>query len=307
MRISLLALLLLIALHATRAAAEDVINTLDVNGEQRAYLLHVPAALQGDAPAALVIVLHGGGGSAQSVMEQTGFAAEADRRGFIVAFPDGSDRARPLLNALGRPGFLTWNAGACCGYAVQRGKDDVGFIRAMVADIARHHAIDPKRIFASGHSNGGMMAYRLACEASDLVAAVGVVSGVIVVAPCEPRFPVALIDIHGSADENVPLDGGVGAKSFSKFPYPPVQRSIDRWVAFDDCGKDPVVSTPAADVTLRAYPHCTGNTAVDYYVIDGGGHAWPGGKQMLKILDKPSTALDATPLIWRFFVAHPKP
>jgi polyhydroxybutyrate depolymerase len=287
------------------ARAGDGMHRITVDQTERFYALHVPPALK--APAALVIVLHGGGGSDKSAATQTGFDAEADKRGFIVAYPEGTDRKRPLMNALGKPGFLTWNAGGCCGPAVEQGMDDVGFIRAMVADIAQATPIDPKRIYATGLSNGGMMAYRLACEASDLVAAIGAVSAVIVVAPCEPRFPVSVIAIHGTVDQNVPIEGGVGPKSISKYSYPPVQHSIDFWAAHDDCGKDAIVSTPAESVTLRSYPLCVGSTAVDYYVIEGGGHAWPGGKRMLKMLDAPSQAIAATPLIWKFFAAHPKP
>jgi len=286
--------------------ADDSVHRITVGGTERSYTLHLPKSLA-SKPAALVIVLHGGGGSAKSAEAQSGFSAVADAHGFIVAYPEGSDRARPLLNALGKPGFETWNAGACCGYAVEQGIDDVGFIRAMVADIAKARPIDPKRIYATGLSNGGMMAYRLACEASDLVAAVGIVSAVVMVAPCEPTFPVAVLDIHGTADQNVPIDGGVGPKSITKVAYPPVERSIAFWAAHDDCGKDPIVSSPAPTVTLRSYPLCAGNTAVDYYVIEGGGHAWPGGQRLLQRLDAPSTAIDATPLIWQFFADHPKP
>jgi polyhydroxybutyrate depolymerase len=133
------------------------------------------------------------------------------------------------------------------------------------------------------------------------------VSAVIVVAPCEPRFPVSLLHIHGTADQNVPIAGGVGAKSIIQYPYPPVARSVAFWAAWDDCGKEPIVSSPAPDVTLRSYPLCTLGIAVDYYVIEGGTHAWPGGKRLAKFLDEPSQAIAATPLIWQFFAAHPKP
>jgi polyhydroxybutyrate depolymerase len=287
----------LCSLFGTAAQAEDSLHSITVDQTARSYRLHVPPSLQ--EPAALMIVLHGGGGSAQSAITQTGFDAEADQRGFIAAYPEGT--AGPA----GR--FHTWNAGACCGIAVRRGMDDVGFIRAMVAEIATNYPLDPKRVYATGLSNGGMMAYRLGCEASDLVAAIGVVSGVIVVAPCEPRFPVSVLHIHGTADRHVPIEGGVGEKSIVKIPYPPVERSIALWAAFDDCGKDPIVSSPAPRVELRSYPLCTLGIAVDYYVIDGGSHAWPGGKRMAKFLDEPSKAMDATRLIWQFFAAHPKP
>jgi polyhydroxybutyrate depolymerase len=297
--------LVLFCLLGSGARAEDSIETITVDQTERSYVLHVPKSLK--RPAALVIVLHGGGGSAQSAIAQSNFDAVADRHGFIVAYPEGTDRARPLLNALGKPGFLTWNAGACCGVAVERGVDDVGFIRAMVAQIASAYPLDPKRIYATGLSNGGMMAYRLACEASDLVAAIGAVSAVIVVAPCEPRSPVSVLHIHGTADENVPIAGGIGPKSITKYPYPPVERSIAFWAARNDCGKDAVVSSPAPSVTLRSYPLCTLGIAVDYYVIEGGTHAWPGGKRLAKFLDEPSNAIDATTLIWQFFADHPKP
>jgi polyhydroxybutyrate depolymerase len=297
--------LALLCLVSCGAHAEDSIHTISVDQTERSYVLHVPPSIAQSA--ALVIVLHGGGGSAQSAIAQSGFDAEADKRGFIVAYPEGTDRARPLLNALGKPGFRTWNAGACCGIAVERGMDDVGFIRAMVAEIAAAIPLDPRRIYATGLSNGGMMAYRLACEASDLVAAIGAVSAVIVVAPCEPRFPVSVLHIHGTADQNVPIAGGVGPKSITQYPYPPVERSIAFWAAWDDCGKDPIVSTPAPNVTLHSYPLCTFGIAVDYYVIEGGTHAWPGGKRLAKFLDEPSNAIAATPLIWQFFAAHPKP
>jgi polyhydroxybutyrate depolymerase len=296
--------LALLCLFAQGARADDSNHTITVDQTERRYRLHGPPSLK--APTPLVVVLHGGGGSAESAIAQTGFDAEADRHGFITAYPEGTDRARPLLNALGKPGLNTWNAGACCGTAVEQGSDDVGFIRAMVGEIATRHPLDPKRIYATGISNGGMMAYRLACEASNLVAAIGAVSAVIVVAPCEPRFPVSVLHIHGTADQNVPIAGGVGSKSIVKYPYPPVERSIAFWAARDDCGKDPIVSHPAPDVTLRSYPRCTLGLAVDCYVIEGGSHAWPGGRRLAKFLDAPSNAIAATPPIWRFFAAHPK-
>jgi polyhydroxybutyrate depolymerase len=290
-------LALLLCLFGLGASAEDSLHTITVDQTERSFVLHVPRSVK--QPAALVIVLHGGGGSANSAIAQTGFDAEADRRGFIVAYPEGTARANGRLH--------TWNAGACCGAAVERGMDDVGFIRAMVATIAAATPIDPKRIYVTGLSNGGMMAYRLACEASDLVAAIAPVSAVIVVAPCEPRFPVSVLHIHGTADRNVPIEGGVGEKSITRYPYPPVGRSIAFWAAYDDCGNDPIVRSPAPSVTLRSYPLCTLGIAVDYYVIEGGAHAWPGGKRLAKFLDEPSKAMDATPLIWQFFAAHPKP
>jgi polyhydroxybutyrate depolymerase len=298
------AVLVMAAAICASASAADLVRTIKVDGVERTYRLHVPPGKPAQ-PMALVMVLHGGGGSGATTDKHTHFSAEADKQHFIVAYPDGSGRTRPFLNAVGRGEFLTWNAGDCCAYAMDHRVDDVAFLRAMVAAIARELPVDPRRVYAAGISNGGMMSYRLACEASDLVAAVGVVSGVVVTRPCAPASPVAVIHIHGSADQNVPLAGGVGPKARTRTNYPPVQSSIDLWAGADGCAA-PAASEPAPGVTLRDYRGCRAGTEVAYYLIAGGGHAWPGGTQMASFLDKPSTAIAATPTIWEFFAAHPK-
>jgi len=302
-----LALALVAAALAPRLArAADGDGRIALGGVERRYSVHVPASA-GAAPPALVIVLHGGGGHGRGAAKQTGFSAEADRQGFIAAYPDGSDRARPLVNLAGKPGFLTWNAGACCGYAAAHGIDDVAFLRAVIAQIARDHPIDRRRIYATGLSNGGMMAYRLACEASDLIAAVGIVAGSVVIKGCAPAQPVAVMHIHGSADENVPLAGGIGRKSLAHQLYPPVADSIALWVRADGCAAAPLQEQPAPGVSESSYSGCAAGTAVVFDLIEGGGHSWPGGERMAKFLDPPATAMAATPALWRFFAAHPKP
>lgn len=303
--IGLTAALALLATAAPSSAAE-VQRKLQVGGRERSYDLHIPPGATDSRPMPLVIVLHGAGGSGAVAATQTGFSREADRGGFVVAYPDGTDQPRPFLKALGKPGLLTWNAGRCCGYAMESRVDDVGFLRAMVGEIERGNRIDRKRVYATGISNGAMMAYRLACEASDLVAAVGAVAGV-VVTPCTPRTPVSVIQIHGAADENVPLNGGVGRKSITRTHYPAVAESLKLWTAADGCKAEPERSDAAPLVHLTDYRPCRNDTEVVYYLIDGGGHSWPGGERMASFLDPPSPAIAATPLIWRFFAAHPKP
>ena len=297
----------LVLLATTRLGfAADTQRTLQVGGRERSYTVHVPPGATDSRPMPLVIVLHGGAGSGASAARQTGFSSEADRSGFLVAYPDGADRPRPFLSAMGKPGLLTWNAGGCCGYAMENRVDDVAFLRAMIGEIERSRRVDPRRVYATGLSNGAMMAYRLACEASDLVAAVGVVAGV-VVTPCAPSVPVSVIHIHGGADENVPVGGGIGRKSATRTSYPPVTDSIALWARADGCRADPDLSEPMPHVHLADYRPCRAGTEVAYYLIDGGGRSWPGGERMLALLDPPSQALAATPVIWRFFAAHPKP
>ena len=300
------AVALALAATATPGAAADVQRKLMIGGRERGYTLHLPPGITDSRPMPLVIVLHGGAGNGAGAATQTGFSREADRSGFIAAYPDGTDEPRPFLNALGKPGFLTWDAGGCCGYAMENRVDDVAFLRTMVGSIERGYRIDPKRVYATGLSNGAMMAYRFACEASDLVASVGIVAGVVLV-PCSPSQPVSIIHIHGSADENVPVAGGIGRKSLTKTGYPAVAESIATWVCANQCMGGPQRSDAAPFVHLTDYRPCRGGTEVAYYLIDGGGHSWPGGARMAGFLDAPSQAIEATPLIWKFFVAHPKP
>jgi polyhydroxybutyrate depolymerase len=284
--------------------AADALVHMHFGNRDRTYRIHVPARLS--APTPLVVALHGGGGTAIATVKMTGFDAEADREGFIVVYPNGTDQSRPLMNLMGKPGFLTWNAGNCCGYALEHHIDDVGFIRAVVKQVMSQYAIDPKRIYATGISNGGMMAYTLACESSNLFAAVGIVSGIIADPSCKPAHPVSIVHFHGSADQNIPINGGIGSKAFIKDKRPPVQDSIDFWVKTDGCDAKPQEShDPGLDI--KAYGGCRTGTAVTYYVIQGGGHSWPGGDRLSMLLDAPSQAVNATEVMWRFFAAHPKP
>src|SRR6185312_17062711 len=190
----------------------------------------------------------------------------------------------------------------------QHGVDDVGFIRAVVTQVIKDNGADPKRIYATGISNGGMMAYRLACEASDVFAAVAPVSAIQDVQDCKPAHPVAIFHIHGEKDENVPIDGGVGKKALDqegKQGRPPVQQSIDFWVKRDGCSVTVRSQEPGVDMVN--YAGCEAGTEVQYYKVLDGGHSWPGGDRLSRVLDTPSRALDATFEIWRFFSTHAKP
>jgi polyhydroxybutyrate depolymerase len=292
------ALLLLgacVAVVAGRGLREGE-RSLEIQGETRSYYVHVPPAAAAGKPLAVVFVLHGGGGSARHARAQTGFDAVADREGFLVVYPNGSGRFGERL--------LTWNAGSCCEYAAKQNVDDVAFFRAMVNALQKEHAIDPKRVYATGMSNGAMMSYRLACEMSDVFAAVAPVAGVQVAPSCEPREPVSVMHVHGSADENVLLQGGVGASAFAKDVRPPVAPAIQRWARHDGCAATPTITREGAVETSRHAP-CTAGAEVVFHLVHGGGHAWPGSQ--LKAPPERSTEMPATEVIWSFFAQHPKP
>lgn len=262
------------------------------DGVTRTYRLYVPGTLR-RGPAPVVVVLHGGFGTGARAARQGDWDRAAERHGFVEVAPDGLNRS--------------WNAGGCCGPAMRNGVDDVGFVLAVLDDVARSLRIDADRVFASGISNGGMMAYRLGCEASDRFAAIAPVAATAIVEPCDPDVPVSLLHIHGLADGNVPFEGGRPTKSFQVDPpsYPPVRAGVDRFVRADGCRATPRVAEERV-VTIERWRRCDDGTGVALVTIADGGHSWPGGTRIVEILDPPSDALDATTTVWRFFAAHPR-
>jgi polyhydroxybutyrate depolymerase len=252
----------------------------------------------------LVILLHGGGGSAQGAAKKSQLSPKADEEGFIAVYPNGTgilpDRS------------LTWNAGYCCGYALQHNVNDVGFIRALIEKLQKELKIDPKRIYATGISNGGMMSYRLGAELSEVIAAIAPVAGSIggrvtpdsplVVVPT-PSQPVSVIAFHGKLDENVPYNGGHGARASSPRIDLSVAESIAFWVKANGCSPTPKTEISASgNIVKDTYTGCANGTEVVLYTIVNGGHAWPGAAQG----DRPTQEISATDLLWEFFKEHPK-
>lgn len=262
------------------------------DGRTRTYLLHLPPVLSRRRPAALLLALHGSSGNGQDTQETTGLNALADQAGFIVVYPDGTGRNPPAY---------TWDAYACCGYALQQKVDDVGFMRAIVAALRADYAIDPNRIDVTGFSNGAMMAYRLACEASDLFVAVASVSGAMDTLKCAPQRPVSVLEIHGTDDGAVPYQGGRPGEQSRRVDRPVVD-TIGYWVDTDGCAPEPDSRTEQ-DLTFDLYAPCRENTAVELITIEGGGHVWPGGPLAAGTT---SEELPASQTIWEFFAAHPR-
>ena len=268
-------------------------------GAMRTYRLYVPSSPD-PAGAALVVALHGGGGNAANLERTIGLNALAEREGFLVAYPNGSGRLDEIL--------LTWNAGNCCGYALDRQIDDVGFLRALVDQLQATFPLDRRRIYATGMSNGGMLSYRLACEAADLFAAVAPVAGALNVEDCEPSEPVSLLAIHGTADQHVLFEGGppaVTADSHARLDRS-VHYAVTFWAARDGCGLEPEASQTGG-VVHEIYSNCIPGLGVELLAVEGGGHAWPGAAPFSPQGDEPYPGLDASLAMWEFFKAHPKP
>jgi polyhydroxybutyrate depolymerase len=178
--------------------------------------------------------------------------------------------------------------------------DDVGFLSQFLDRIEADYPIDPARVFVTGVSNGAMMAYYFACQRADRVAAVGSVAGAMVLDSCHPSRPVSVIEVHGTADPEVPYLGGQAAiDTGSTFAYPSSQAVAQRWVAVDGC--DPqATGSSAGPVMTAVWTRCQAGSAVSLVSVAGGGHVWfaPG-------LGPSDGALDATMVIWRFFNSLP--
>jgi polyhydroxybutyrate depolymerase len=295
--------IVVLSLLAMRSQGEELkpgdhVQSLKVGGSERTYLLHLPPVYEGKRPLPLVIVLHGGGGNAPGAVRMTGFSEKADKEGFVVVYSNGSGRLKNRL--------LTWNSGNCCGYALDNNVDDVGFIRALIDELVKTRAIDPKRVYVTGMSNGGMMTYRLACELSDKIAAAAPVAGALNLENCQPAHPVSMIIFHGTADEHVLYDGGEPLKRVDTHRRvdKPVSYAVNFWVKEDGCSATPQREEKGS-IRTEIYRGGKGGTEVALYTVKGGGHAWPGGESYL-LGAEPTREISATDLMWEFFVQHPK-
>ncbi len=173
------------------------ITTTD--GQVRSYLV---SDLSGDEPAPLLFVLHGFGGNAQAMNSSTNIENSLDAYDLdaVVVYPNGTGAEQGLPQS--------WNAGTCCPFATFEFVDDVAFFDELITGLIAQYDIDTTRVWVVGHSNGGMMAYRLACELSTRITAIGVAAGALVIETCTPSRPVSALHVHGELDTVVPLAGG---------------------------------------------------------------------------------------------------
>jgi len=280
-------------------AGADMRQHLPVQGQDRSYVLRLPEAVRsGPARLPLVLVLHGGGGNAENAEQMTGFTEKGAREGFIVAYPEGTGRLKNKL--------LTWNAGHCCGSAMQGKVDDIGFIRALIEHLAANYPVDTQRIYITGLSNGGMMTHRLGLALSDRVAAIAPVVATVFGDEPSPAQPVPALMINGALDSSVPPAGGPPGGRFTQawdgVPTQPALAQGRLWARANGCSAEPQVSEiPGATQWRHA---CPAGREVELLLVKDSGHAWPGGQAGSRRGDKPGTGLNATDVIWGFFKAH---
>jgi len=294
---------------ATTLAPGTYRRSLEHDGRQRSYIVHVPPQAAAGDPLPVILDFHGGGGNAQGQREYSGMDSLADEACLLAVYPDGTGRFE---------GLLTWNAGGCCGSAREEEVDDVGFTRALIADLEAVAAIDRRRIYGTGLSNGAMMAYRLAAEASDLVTAIAPVAGAMSLEGFHPSRAVPILHIHSVDDPRALYQGGLGP------PFPittrgvkhaPVEVVLDRWAENNGCATEPEVTEirssrpdsagegPNHTASHLVYPDCDPGGDVELWRLTGAGHVWPGGipKYLNAILGASTDVIDANREMWAFF------
>jgi polyhydroxybutyrate depolymerase len=255
-------------------------RTLEHDGLQRAYTIHVPSGLDPELGAPLLFNLHGYLSNPVQQEQWTAMNASADPRGWITVYPTGTDNS--------------WNAGVCCGDASANGVDDVGFLRAVVDAVADELCIDRARVHATGMSNGGYMSNRLACEASDVFASVAPVAGALALVDCAPPRPVSVLAMHGVQDPLV--------------AYELDEAAVAAWVNLDGCDPTPE-QIEFEGGTHQIWSGCSDDVAVEFYTLDPMGHCWPSGLAFycFEFLGTHSDAIDANATMLDFFDQHPMP
>lgn len=261
----------------------------EVDGQMREYILEVPPLTEGES-APLVINMHG----FTSSFEQQKAYMDAESpspwtsSGFVLVYPNGLDSS--------------WNGGTCCGGSALDGVDDVAFIRSIVTELSAQECVDEKRVYATGMSNGGFMSYRLACEASDLFAAVAPVASVLGLEPedCDPEFAVPMIAFNSLDDPLVPYDGGdtVGNASLAS-----VDDSIAHFRSVNGCTGEPEVNVIGDLTTCYESTNCAGAAEVVLCASEDSGHCWPG-IDGCPFVPGPANDISASASMIEFFNRH---
>jgi polyhydroxybutyrate depolymerase len=258
--------------------------------------VRLPPSYDAARPAPLLIVLHGFTGSGSGQERYFGLQHEAEQRGFVTAYPDGTEDSG---------GNRFWNAtDACCNFD-RADVDDVAYLDGLITAIEGAVTVDPHRVFFAGHSNGGFMSYRMACTRAERIAAIVSLAGATFSesAKCRPAAPVAVLQIHGTADDTIAFTGG----SIEGSAYPGAEATVATWAKYDGCSAAPALVDERIDVdadlhdggqpaeaTVERWPRCKPGGAVELWTIPGGGHV-------------PAISSAFGGAVLDFLEAHPKP
>jgi polyhydroxybutyrate depolymerase len=287
--------------YLVRARSDDKRGKIRVDERERTYSLHVPGHYDGTEAVPLLIALHGRLGIGSGEERLAHLDKVSDEHGFLVVYPDGLDRS--------------WADGRGGTPAERSGVNDVKYLSALMGALESEYKVDRARIYVTGMSSGGFMSGRLACELSERIAAVAIVGaslGESVSVNCKPVKPLSVVIIQGTADPLVPLDGGTIERSGVGGLILSHEAAIQKFVAVDHCTNAPQkdhIPDKAGDGTsidVTTYGPCAEGSEVQGYVVNGGGHTWPGGRQYLPamFIGKTTQNLDASEVIWDFLSRH---
>jgi len=265
-------------------------------GGTRPVSLYVPSAYTG-APLPLVILLHGYTASGAVEDLYLNMKATAEAKGVFYMHPDGT---------IDSGGKRFWNASdACCDFG-KTGVDDSSYLAGLVAEVETRYAIDTKRVYFVGHSNGGFMSYRMACDHADIVTGIMSLAGAMPldVSLCKPKNAVTVLEVHGTADTTIAYDGGSTAGINSAGgTYPSAPTSVADWATFDGCATPADTSQPPLDIeaslagsetSVTEYKAgCAAGNQVDLWSINGAGHI-------------PGFNASFVPAVFDFLLAHSK-
>jgi len=241
---------------------------MTVDGLVRSYTLVSPLIRHPGQLIPLVVAIHGYTVDSTWMEKTTQFDELAKSARFIVVYPQGLNNS--------------WNAGSCCG---DNHNADVAFIRELLDRLVADDQVNPSRVLVTGMSNGGMMAHRLACDLSDRILAIASVSGALVTATCNPARPVSVLEVHGTEDSQVPMQGDES--------FPATISFMTGWAKLNGCGRDPTI-TKSGITTTTAWSGSREGTRVLLEAVQGAGHGWFGHEFV-------SGEPDATKLVWDFF------
>jgi len=259
----------------------------------RPVKVHVAPSYTKGTAAPLLVLLHGYGTTGDIQSAYLGMEVAADKAGMVYVHPDGTADAT---------GKQFWNAtDACCARVAGTDVDDSAYLEAVIAKVASQYDIDPRRVYVAGHSNGGFMSYRMACDHADTVAAIASLEGATFADPaaCRPSEPVATLEIHGTGDHTIPYDGG----SIGGHAFPGAEQTVKTWARYDGCSLTPDAPAPADHAIVADLPDAT----VTSYSkgCDKGGHAelWtqPQGVHI------PVWTKTMSDQVVAWLMAHPKP
>lgn len=276
-------------------------GSFELEGISRSYRIHIPPSYERTTSVPLLLVFHGLGGNGKDMERGTKFNGLSDRMGFIVVYPDGYK--------------ASWADGSGVTPAGRAGVDDVGFISALIDKLAGELRINPKHVYATGYSNGGMFVQRLACELSDRIAAIASVAGTMTekLSPkCSPDGAVSVMHIHGTDDFVVPWEGGevrgVGIFGWNILSVP---TTVSKWVDINGCSESSVENYKIGDnknAYGKVYNSCRDNTEVILYGVVGAGHNFHGLMEEIKLVElsstKPDSVIQGEEAIWDFFEKH---